>query len=150
MAVEVVAGEQERDARNHDSVVLSRSSSHQPTATSSSGSPSSAGPVRPVSRGSIGSMSTSGSCSIPGTPGAAANGAAAGAHASNCNLRVSSMKTARAYQLLHATASSPHGFYVATHRYMFSVKALQVGQCVYVLLGGRRWGRGRRRGGGGH
>eukprot|EP00198_Chlamydomonas_reinhardtii_P002517 XP_001691853.1 predicted protein [Chlamydomonas reinhardtii] len=35
------------------------------------------------------------------------------------------MRTVKSYKLLSSTAANPQGFYIATHRYAFSVKALQ-------------------------
>ncbi|KAG2448232.1 hypothetical protein HYH02_006817 [Chlamydomonas schloesseri] len=108
MAVEVMMGEREREARLHDSVVLSR-------LTRNTGASGASGPAQGYSRGSA-TMPPSTSPSGAGEPPLAP---------ANCNLRVSSMRTVKSYKLLSSTAANPHGFYIATHRYAFSVKALQ-------------------------
>ncbi|KAG2489618.1 hypothetical protein HYH03_011898 [Edaphochlamys debaryana] len=119
MALEVMMGEREREARLHDSLVLSRltrNTAHGPSPAAA------AALARPSSAGSQhGTNGSAGGAAKDASP--TRTGAAGGPV--NCNLRVSSMRTVKSYKLLQTTASSAHGFYVATHRYMFSVKALQ-------------------------
>ncbi|KXZ56979.1 hypothetical protein GPECTOR_1g884 [Gonium pectorale] len=143
MAVEVMHGEREREARLHDSVILARTARSasaaggSASAASSSSSPTGSRPGsgHPGHAGSSsGIAATAGSVTAAGggSGGGAASGGSSGAVSpgrggppSNCNLRPSSMRTAKSYQLLSSTATSPHGFYIASHRYVFSVKALQ-------------------------
>ena len=113
MSVEVMMGEREREARLHDSVVLSR-------LTRNTGPPGPTGLSRPSSA-APGSHAPAASASAS-SPGGGGGGPP---QPTNCNLRVSSMRTVKSYKLLSSTAANPQGFYIATHRYAFSVKALQ-------------------------
>ena len=42
---------------------------------------------------------------------------------SSCNLRASAMRTVKSYQVLQSQVNNAHGFYVATHRYAYKVRA---------------------------
>ncbi|GIL86770.1 hypothetical protein Vretimale_15639 [Volvox reticuliferus] len=124
MAVEVAMGEREREARLHDSLVLAR----LPRQAGSAGgactlttAPSSAVGSRQCSIVAASATVTAAATSCGSNHGG--GGVLPGP--TNCNLRPSSMRTVKSYKLLQTTASSPHGFYIATHRYVFSVKALQ-------------------------
>jgi hypothetical protein len=125
MGMEVMRGEHDRDARNHDSIVLARHVT--PEAAASPGARSSASGMPGQRASASGPAPGAGRASTGGGTTASAGGAAASptATATNCNLRVTSMKTAKTYQLLSQTTRSALGFYVASHRYMFNVKALQ-------------------------
>ncbi|EFJ42867.1 hypothetical protein VOLCADRAFT_119275 [Volvox carteri f. nagariensis] len=103
MAVEVAMGEREREARLHDSLVLARGSVVAASAAAA----------------------VMGTAAASGGGDAVASGAISPSGPTNCNLRPSSMRTVKSYKLLQTTASSPHGFYIATHRYVFNVRALQ-------------------------
>ncbi|GLI69288.1 hypothetical protein VaNZ11_013871, partial [Volvox africanus] len=125
MAVEVTMGEREREARLHDSLVLARLP-RQAGSTGDACTPTTA-PSSAVSsrQGSIVAVSAAMVAAAAGGGTSQGGGGISLPSPTNCNLRPSSMRTVKSYTLLQTTASSPHGFYIATHRYVFSVKALQ-------------------------
>ncbi len=130
MAMEVLPGEHEREARLHDSVVLSRltrraEAARAPGPASRPASAKSA--VGVYSPPSTPGPSMDGRTSAPpprvtapgtlgGAPGTGAGGGGSGGGPGgggmsgpgpNCNLRVSSMRTVKSYQLLRQTAAAP-------------------------------------------
>ncbi|GLC69880.1 hypothetical protein PLESTF_000890900 [Pleodorina starrii] len=122
MAVEVAMGEREREARLHDSLVLSRLPRGPTSCPGSTSAPTAA----PISASAPASRQAS--VVAPSAAAAAAAGGGGGGgsvHFGSSSSPSPSMRTVKSYQLLQTTASSPHGFYIAAHRYVFGVRALQ-------------------------